>query len=201
MKKATMAIAALLALILGCSDVLDVSPEEWAQNTERIEEGSEALREYVGLMRDLETSAKRVSELNADVFGDDEFDADEFTKTNDAIVSGITAQAKALRELADAMSDVNAAMKEADAIDSVAFPRASGDVRAAGEKQRECYYAVMRQGIYQNSSGAYAEIGRVVLQFDPTNMEVIDRRMMTEILTQMGGDVEAACDDYIYGGR
>ena len=36
MKKATMAIAALLALILGCGDVLDVSPDEWAQNTERI---------------------------------------------------------------------------------------------------------------------------------------------------------------------
>lgn len=198
MKKAIIAIAALLALILGCGDVVDVSPEEWAQNTARIEEGSEALREYVDLMQELETSAKRVSELNADVFGNDEFDADEFTKTNDTVVSGAKAQAEALRELAAAMREVNEAMRDSDELQS-SFPRASGDIQTATEERRECYYALIRRGLGQSSS-AYGEVARLVLQFDPANMEVIDRRMMTEILTYMGDAVIAACDDYIYGG-
>lgn len=199
MKKAIIAIAALLALIiLGCGDVVDVSPEEWARNTARIEAGSEALREYVGLMRDLETSAKRIAELNADIFGDDEFDADEFTKTNETIVSGAKAQAEALRELAAAMREVNEAARESDELQT-SFPRRGGDILTASEERRECYYSLIRRGLHQNGA-AHVEIASLILQFDPTNMEIIDRRMMTEILSSMDSDIVAACDDYIYGG-
>ena len=199
MKKAIIAIAALLALIiLGCGDVVDVSPEEWARNTARIEAGSEALREYVDLMRDLETGAKRISELNADIFVDDEFDADEFTKTNETIVSGAKAQAEALRELAAAMREVNEAARESDELQT-SYPRAGGgDIQAATEEQRECYYALLYRSL--NYGAGHVEVARLVLQLDPATMTVLERRVMDEILSSMDSDIVAACDDYIYGG-
>ncbi len=197
MKKAIMAIAALLALILGCGDVVDVSPEEWAQNTARIEAGSEALREYVDLMRDLESSAKRITELNADLFDSESLDADEFTRTNDAIVSGAKAQAEALRELAAAMREVNEAARESDELQT-SFPRAGGDIQAATEEQRECYYALLYRSL--NYGAGHVEVARLVLQLDPTTMTVLERRVMDEILSSMDSDIVAACDDYIYGG-
>ena len=197
MKTAIMAIAALLALTLGCGDVVDVSPEEWAQNTARIEEGSEALREYVGLMQDLETSAKRVSELNADIFDSESLDADEFTKANDVVVAGIKAQAEALRELAAAMRETNEAMRDSDELQS-SFPRASGDIQTATEEQKECYYALLYRSL--NYGGGHVEVARLVLQLDPATMSVLERRVMDEILSSMDSDIVAACDDYIYGG-